>query len=137
MALEANKTAKAMALALLEPLRQAGDIIEAFASEVSTTEGRSSRRLDRDDDETEARLVVERRTTSKARRTGGRRPEERRTEVHVTAEEGETETADTNLSGDIYSGLVKAVDRSLQVPSAVVDRLHQTYHRESERARRE
>lgn len=120
---EANKTAKAFALALLEPLRQAGDIIEAFASEVSTsTEGRGDRAVDRSDDETEPNRVVHRKKAGTTRRAN-----------ELTEER---ETRDQSLSGSVHSGFVRALDRSLQVPSAMVDRLHQTYYRESDRARR-
>ncbi len=92
---EASRTVRALTLACLEPLRVAGDIVDAFAEETS----------------------------------GRNRPEER------TAERGRSRTRTgkqsrsetTTLPRDIYSGLVKAVDRSLDVPSKMVDRFYNTY----------
>ena len=85
---EASKTVRALTLACLEPLRVAGDIVDAFAEETS---GRAERG-----------------------RSGTR-----------TGKQSRSET--TSLPRDIYSGLIKAVDRSLDVPSKMVDRFYNTY----------
>jgi len=86
---EASKTVRAFTLACLEPLRVAGDIVEAFAEET---------------------------------RPGERTAERGRSKTR-TGKRSET----TTLPRDIYAGLVKAVDRSLDVPSKMVERFYSTY----------
>lgn len=101
---EASKMVRAFTLACLEPLRLAGDIVDAFAEETS----------------------------------GRNRPEE------PTAERGRFRTRTRrqsrseamNLPRDLYSGFIKAVDRSLDVPSKMVDRFYNTY-KEAETTRRQ
>jgi hypothetical protein len=92
---EASKTVRDLILACLEPLRMAGDIVDAFAEETSAHN----------------------------------RPEERGTERgrfrSRTGRQSRSEAM--NLSRDIYSGFIKAVDRSLDIPSKMVDRYHSTY----------
>jgi|SRR5882762_6844880 len=88
---EASKTVRALTLACLEPLRVAGDIVEAFAEET---------------------------------RPGERTAERGRSRTR-TGKQSRSET--TSLPRDMYSGLVKAVDRSLDVPSKMVDRFYNTY----------
>jgi hypothetical protein len=96
---EAGRMVRAFTLASLEPLRLAADIIDTFAEEVSPRKRPEERVSDRG-------------------RYGERRERRSRSEGGSSA---------TGLLRDLYSGFVKAVDRSLDIPSEMVDRFHDTY----------
>lgn len=59
---------------------------------------------------------------SRGQERGGRRSENRETVAGLAA----------NLPRDLYSGLIKAVDRSLDIPTRAVDRFYESYQESNE-----
>jgi hypothetical protein len=115
---EVGRLVRGLTHAYLEQLREGASILDAFVEEVfpmttrtdddydTRTPGRTFRRTTRsasDDD-------LDTRTTARGDRNQG------------------TAKSVSDLSGDVYGGVLRAVNRSLSLPHRAVDRFYDTYH---------
>jgi hypothetical protein len=123
---EVSKLIRGLAFAYLEQIRLSADVVTTIAEEVfqrnrpvRTERGaRTQRRRDPEED-----TGSRRRYEDEGEREHAGRARRRRTVAGLTGD----------LPGDIYAGIVKAVDQSLQIPGRTVERFYESF-KEAEKA---
>lgn len=153
---EASKFVRGLTFAYLEQLRYTGDVVNTFVDEV-ITRNQPRRRSGNEDRRFEARLSTSRRTRSGDDRDGSysleyasesdednRDDRPYRSRNRYAGQQRQRRRSDgsrrtmtglaTDLPIDIYSGFVRALDHSLNIPSAAVESFNDTYRETEEEA---
>lgn len=135
---EANKLIRGLAFAYLEQLRLSANVVTTIAEEVFRRNrpgragrgSRSRRRLDDDREPARDRAYMRERYDDELDEYEGEREREWRARRRSTAA-----GLAGDLPGDLYTGIVKAVDQSLRIPGRTIERFYESF-RETEEAER-
>jgi hypothetical protein len=133
---EANKLIRGLAFAYLEQLRLSANVVTTIAEEVFRRNrpggtGRGARSRRRRDDERESardRASMRERYADERDEYEGEREHEGRARRRRTAA-----GLAGDLPGDLYTGILKAVDQSLRIPGRTIERFYESF-RETEEA---